>query len=214
MAFQVFQEYFSSRSAFDGFLTSIAANEEKSLFLKVASHYKFLVKDGRFSVPGYEEAKDFDETYRFVGLVALIECVESSASFKDLYTWLSKLGAFPIQDQQGLDVLYEQYKGEFGVRHKMVSFFLRLDDSSKREIESWIKVKGQSLAIEQLARLLYDIRSKFVHEARIIVELSGVKTISARHLDRAITLPLEQIERMFERGVLLRFGFAAPASWP
>jgi hypothetical protein len=214
LAFQTFQEYFNSRSALDAFVNSIAVNEEKSLFLKVASHYKFLVKDGRFSVPGYEGAKDFDETYRFVGLVALIECVESNVSFKDLYAWLSKLGAFPIQHQQSLDTLYEQYKGEFGVRHKMVSFFLRLDDSSKREIESWIKVKGQSLAIEKLARTLYDIRSKFVHEARIIVELSGVKTISARHLDRAITLPLERIERMFERGVLLRFGFGAPASWP
>ncbi len=191
---------------------SIAADEEKSRFLKVASFYKFLVKDGRFSVPGYEEAKDFDRTYRFVALVALIECVESSVSFEAFYAWLSKLGAFPIQDQQALDAFYEQYKGQFGVMHKMVSFFLRLDDSSKQEIESWIKVKGQSLAIEKLARTLYDIRSKFVHQARIIVDLSGVRTFSARHKGREITL--ERVERIFERGVLLRFGYAAPASWP
>jgi hypothetical protein len=213
-AFESFQEYFGSRSEFDAFVRSIAADEEKSRFLKVASFYKFLVKDGRFSVLGYEEAKDFDRTYRFVALVALIECVESSVSFKDFYAWLSKLGAFPIQDQQALDALYEQYRGQFGVMHKMVSFFLRLDGSSKQEIESWIKVNGQSLAIERLARTLYDIRSKFVHEARLIVDLSGMTTWSAQHLGREITVTLEQVERIFERGVLLRFGYRAPASWP
>jgi hypothetical protein len=98
--------------------------------------------------------------------------------------------------------------------HKMVSFFLRLDDSSKQEIESWIKVKGQPLAIEKLAKTLYEIRSKFVHEARLIVDLSGVRTISARQVEREITVTLEQVERIFERGVLLRFGYPAPASWP
>jgi hypothetical protein len=212
--FDAFQKYFKSRSDFDAFVNAIAGDEEKDRFLKVASHYKFLVKDGRFTVRGSKKDKSFDETYRFMGLVALIECVESSVSFKDFYAWLTKLDAFPIQDQQALDTLYEQYKGEFGVRHKMVSFFLRLDDTSKREIESCIKVRRQSLATEKLAKTLYDIRSKFMHEARIIVELGGEKTISARHLDREITLPLEQVERIFERGVLLRFGYAAPTSWP
>jgi hypothetical protein len=214
LALEPFQKYFASRSEFDVFLHSIASDEEKSRFLKVASFYKFLVKDGRFCVPGYEEAKDFDRTYRFVALVALIEYLESSVSFKDFYGWLTKLGAFPIPEQQALDGLYEQYKGQFGVRHKMVSFLLRLDNSSKREIESWIKIKGQSLAIEKLARTLYDIRSKFVHEARIIVDLSGARTFSARHKGREITLTLEGVERIFERGVLLRFGYRAPASWP
>jgi hypothetical protein len=65
----------------------------------------------------------------------------------DFYPWLRKKGAFPIRDQRALDALYEQYKGQFGVMHKMVSFFLKLDLLSKQEIESWIKVKGQSLAI-------------------------------------------------------------------
>lgn len=214
LAFEPFQKYFTNRSEFDALVDSIATDEAKSQFLKVASFYKFLVKDGRFVVPGYEEAKYFDETYRFLALVALIECVESNISFEDLYAWLTKLGAFPIQDQQALDALYEQYKRQFGVRHKLVSFFLRLDDASVREIESWIKVKGQALAIDKLAKTLYDIRSKFVHEARLIVDLSGVRTLSARHKGREITLTLEQVERIFERGVLLRFGYRAPASWP
>jgi len=214
LAFDAFQKYFDSRSEFDTFVDSVAADEEKSRFLKVASHYKFLVKDGRFSVHGAEETKYFDETYRFLAIVALIEFVESSVSFEEFYAWLSKLAVFPIQDQQALDTLYEQYKGQFGVMHKMVSFFLRLDGSSKQEIESSIKVQGEPLAIDKLAKTLYDIRSKFVHEARLIVDLSGVRTFSARHKGREIRLPLEQLERIFERGVLLRFGYAPSASWP
>ena len=214
LAFQAFQKYFASRCDFDAFVDSIVADEQKSRFLKVASHYKFLVKDGRFSVPEYEEAKDFDRTYRFVALVALIESVESSVSFKEFYPWLRKLAVFPIQDQQALDAFHEQYKSEFGVMHKMVSFFLQLDGSSKQEIESWIKVQGLPLAIDKLAKTLYDIRSQFVHEARLIVDLSGVRTFSARHKGREITITLEQLERVFERGVLLRFGYATPASWP
>ena len=63
LAFQAFEKYFNSRSQFDAFVNSIVGDEEKSRFLKVASHYKFLVKDGRFSVDGYEEAKYFDETF-------------------------------------------------------------------------------------------------------------------------------------------------------
>jgi len=213
-AFDAFQKYFKSRPDFDAFVNAITGEEEKDRFLKVACDYKFLVKEGRFVVPGVDAKNDFDETYRFVGLVALIECVESNVSFEDFYEWLRKSGAFPIQNQQALDPLYEQYKGEFGVRRKMVLFFQRLDDSSKQEIESWIKVKRQSVAIEKLAKMLYDIRSEFVHEARIIVELGGVTTVSARRLDREITLSLEQVERVFERGVLLRFAYRASGSWP
>ena len=213
-AFESFQDYFGSRSEFDAFVDSIATDEEKSRFLKVASFYKFLVKDGRFSVPGYEKAKYFDETYRFVGIVALIESVESRVSYQDFYTWLRRSATFPIQNQQDLDALHKQYKSQFGLMNKMVSFFQRLDDSSKREIESWIKIQGQPLAIEKLARTLYDIRSKFMHEARLIVDLSGMRTLSARHKGRDITLRLEEVERIFERGVLLRFRYAPPASWP
>jgi hypothetical protein len=66
LAFQAFEKYFNSRSQFDAFVNSIVGDEEKSRFLNVASHYKFLIKDGGFSVDGYEEAKYFDETYRFL----------------------------------------------------------------------------------------------------------------------------------------------------
>jgi hypothetical protein len=122
LAFDAFQKYFGSRSDFDAFVDSIVGDEEKSRFLKVTSFYKFLVKDGRFSVPGYEEAKDFDKTYRFVGIVVLIEFVESNVSFEEFYSWLRKSATFPIQNQQDLDSHYEQYKAKFGVMHKMVSF--------------------------------------------------------------------------------------------
>src|SRR4029077_15957629 len=110
LAFDAFQKYFDSRSDFDAFVDSIVGDEEKSRFLKVTSFYKFLVKDGRFSVPGYEEDKNFDKTYRFVGILALIEFVESNVSVKEFCSWLRKSTTFPIQNKQELDARYKQYK--------------------------------------------------------------------------------------------------------
>jgi hypothetical protein len=214
-AFQVFCEYFPDRSAFDTFVDAIAADEGKSRFLKVASFYKFLVKDGRFSVAGAEEAKYFDETYRFLAICALIEWVEPRVRVKGFYSWVSKSpAAFPIQGPQELKALHQQYKHQSRLVTKMVSFFRRLDGPTKRELESSIKIHGQPMPIDEVARTLYGLRSAFMHDARLIVELSGVKTLSARHSGRAITLPLERLERIFERGVLLRFRYTPPALWP
>jgi len=214
-AFQVFREYFPSRSAFDAFVDSITADEEKRRFIKVASFYKFLVKDGRFSVAGAEEAKYFDEAYRFLAICALIEWVEPRVRVKGFYSWVSKSpAAFPIQGPQELKALQQQYRNQSRLVTKMVSFFHRLDGASKRELESSIKVHRQPMPIDEVARTLYGLRSEFMHDARLIVELSGVKTLSPRHPGREITLPLERLERIFERGVLLRFGYPAPASWP
>ena len=214
-AFQVFHKYFPDRSAFDSFVGSITADEEKSRFLKVASFYKFLVKEGRFSVPGAEEAKYFDETYRFLAICALIEWAEPSVRVEGFYSWVKKSpAAFPIQGPQELKTLHQQYRNQSRLVTKMVSFFRRLDSASKRELESSIKVHGKPMSTDEVARTLYGLRSKFMHDARLIVELSGVKTISAQSMERAITLPLERFERIFERGVLLRFGYPAPASWP
>jgi hypothetical protein len=214
LALEAFQEYFDSRSHLDAFVDSIAADEEKSRFLKVASHYKFLVKDGKFSVRGAGETKYFDETYRFLAICALIEWSEPRVSFKGFYAWVRKSATFPIQDPQELKALHQQYKSQFHLVNKMVSFFRRLDSASKQELESSIKVNGQPMAIDEVATTLYGLRSKFMHNARLIIELSGISTFSARHLGREITLSLEQVERIFERGVLLRFGYPLPASWP
>jgi len=215
LAFQAFREYFPDRLSFETFVNLISADEEKSRFLKVASHYKFLVKDGRFSVSGYEEAKSFDETYRFLAICAFIELVEPSVSLMGFYKWVKRSPpAFPIQSAQDFEALHQQYRSQSRLVTKMISFFLRLDDSSKRELKSSIKVHGKPMSIEEVATTLYGLRSAFMHDARLIVELSGVKTISARHMETVITLPLERLERMFERGVLLRFGYAASGSWP
>jgi hypothetical protein len=196
-AFQVFGEYFPGRSGFDSFVGSIAEDEEKSRFLKV------------------EEAKYFDETYRFLAICALIEWVEPRVRVTGFYSWVRKsAAAFPIQGPQELKALHQQYRNQSRLATKMASFFHRLDGASKRELESSIKVHRQPTTIDEVARTLYGLRSAFMHDARLIVELSGVKTVSARRMEKAITLPLKRLERVFERGLLLRFGYVPPASWP
>src|SRR5262249_30659013 len=108
LAFQAFEKYFGSRADFDAFVDSIAADEDKSRFLNMASHYKFLVKDGRFSVSGYEEAKYFDETYRFLAICALIEWAEPRVRVKGFYSWVKQSAVFPIHSPQELKALHQQ----------------------------------------------------------------------------------------------------------
>ena len=165
LAFNAFQRYFDRRSTFDAFVDSIATDEEKSRFLKVVSFYKFFVRDGRFSVPEYEETKYFDETYRFLAICALIEWVEPSVRVKGFYSWVKKSpAAFPIQGPQELKALHQQYKSQSRLVTKMVSFCHRLDAASKRELQSSIKVHGQPMSIDEVATTLYGLRSKFMHE--------------------------------------------------
>jgi hypothetical protein len=95
----------------------------------------------------------------------------------------------------------------------MISFFRRLDAVSKQELESSITVHEQPMPIDKVATTLYGLRSKFMHDAKLIFELSGVTTFSARHMEKKITLPLERLERIFERGVLLRFRFTTLDLW-
>jgi hypothetical protein len=216
-AFEVFHKYFPDRSAFDIFVDSIATDMDKSRFLKVASFYKFLVKDGRFFVPGYEDAEYFDQTYRFLAICAFIELVEPNVRSKGFYKWVKgSATAFPIQNPQNLETLHQQYSQAHPRRlsTKMVSFFQRLDDASRKELELSITINRQPMPIEEVALTLYGLRSKFMHDAELIHQLSGVASSSAYHLEKQIKLPLERIERMFERGVLLRFGYRATGSWP
>ena len=127
-------------------MDAIAADEEKSRFLKVASFYRFLVKDGRFSVPGAEQTKYFDETYRFLAICALIEWVEPSVRVEGFYRWIRKSPAvFPIQGPEELKALCQQYKNQSQLVTKIVSFFRRLDAASKQELESSIKVHRQPM---------------------------------------------------------------------
>lgn len=208
--FDVLKTYFPTRDSLEEFFSAIPSEEKKNSFLRVTSFFKFLVKEGRFTVPDYEKADYFDITYRFVALISLIEALESDVPFQEFQGWVheKRQSVFPI-DLNQFENLIDQYKQEMGLLRKTVRFFSSLDSRSKKYIENRISVNGKEQPIERLAKQLYGIRSQFVHEARLVTEISGITTISTRSKKTLmITLDLSELILIFERGLLLHFGFS------
>ena len=73
---------------------------------------------------------------------------------------------------------------------------------------SAIKVDGKPLSsIKKVAEFLYDLRSKFVHEARLVLSLVGYTALSLKGEKVVqIDLSVETLLEAFEEGVLAYFG--------
>jgi len=214
-AWSVFSNYFESPAAFEEQFDWIQDDESKNLFLKLASFYKFLVRDGNFIIELDGEVQDdqtFDETYKFIAVIAFIETLYQDEKYVDFFQWLSmrerRQEVFPIDDLSKLERLYRAYKADHGATKKTERFFESLAPSTKRIIESTITVDGGSQPAEALAKLLYGIRSEFVHRARLVLELTKGTLISVRG-ERVIVsdFSLRDLRTIFEEGLLQHFNF-------
>jgi hypothetical protein len=211
-AFDVLQKYFSDRQRFDDFFESIVGEEAKNRFLKITSFYKFLVKDGKFGYSDRPYVDYIDETYKYVGLVSLIEALYGQGKYLDFYEWIRKQPdstVFPIGHAAQLEKLYAKYKQDYGVTHKIVLFFKSLDADSQEVLRKKLKLKRNEEPVEALAKLLYQIRSEFLHKAKLILEFGQTTTISTRKGKIVQSdLTLNNLQSLFERGLLLHFGYS------
>lgn len=214
-AWSVFASYFESPASFEEQFEWIQEDESKNLFLKLASFYKFLVRDGNFVIELDGQVQDddtFDETYKFIAIIALIEALYEHERYLDFFQWLSmrerRDDVFPIDDLNKLDRLYREYKVEHGATKKTEKFFEVLDPGTKKIIESTITVDGESKPAEVLAKLLYGIRSEFVHRARLVLELTKGTLISVRGEQVIVSdFSLRDLSAIFEQGLLQHFNF-------
>lgn len=225
-AYDVLGQYFESMDEFIGQFESIPTDEAKNEFLRLISVFKYLVKDGKFYVNEGSEQKyvDYlDETCRYVALISLIEALYSKEEFLDFYQWLrssKRTPYLPIESVEQLDALYEDYKTHHGAIQKTVRFFTDLDPSLhwilKRGVTHYKKTKASDesedaqkieTTIEQIARTLYQIRSDFVHNGKLVLEVGGSPILSQRGNRYLITsLSLEDLSGLFEIGILDFFG--------
>jgi hypothetical protein len=148
--------------------------------------------------------------------------VYSKDEWLDFHHWLSKshnANIFPIKDQATLEELYNQYNSEYGAIRNTIKFFktleideqeflakrlvrLRLDGSDNRRV---IEIES---TISDFAKLLYDVRSEFVHQAKLIVEFGNVGAISVNRNSKPFksNLSVEDLMRVFEVGFIRHFG--------
>jgi len=205
---------FPAQTGFDDFYASLDGPVIKDEFLRVTSFYLFLVKRGDWhvSVEGSAPVVDYLSTsFKLVALFGLIESL-SNEQHQDFYGWLCSKDTkttFPIPDPAALSKLNEEYKSTYGSIRRCIAFFNRLPSERQQALCSAIRVDGKPLAsIKKVAEFLYDLRSKFVHEARFVLSLVGYTALSMKGEKVVqIDLSVETLLETFEEGVLAYFSY-------
>jgi hypothetical protein len=200
---------FANREEFESFYSSLGDPAIKGEFLRAASFYLFLVKNGDWhtAVDGSNEIVGYmTNSLKLVALFSIVESL-SDKQYKDFYSWLCKeVDVFPVKDKAALSELYGNYKNEYGSTLRCKTFFENLPQSRQDTLLRAITIDGKPFtSIEQVAGFLYDLRSKFVHEARFahvgdgaVLSMKGNRLVQ---LDLSIDVLLES----FEEGLLVYF---------
>ncbi len=193
------------------YFNSIKTDKMKNLFLRTASFYLFLVKRGDWvvDVPGSNKVIDYlTNTYKYVAIFSLIESL-SEDKFIDFYTFLSRKKSqikFPIVDKQQLSKYYSRYKDEFGSIRCCISFFRALSPEKQQALISRLEVEGTEPTIENLVKFLYDLRSRVVHEAEIVLHMSAEMSIGYQTKKIIVcNLSIQDAMRFFEEGLIVHF---------
>jgi hypothetical protein len=211
-AYTALKSRFPDRASFERFYDSLADSSVKDEFLRVTSFYLFLVKQGEWhvTVEGSAPVVDYlSNSFKVVALFALIESL-SDQQHQDFYKWMCERDApttFPIPDATVLAKLNEEYKASFGSIRRCVAFFSRLSPERQQALCKAVSVNGKPLAsIKKVADFLYDLRSKFVHKARLTLQLGDLLTLSMK--GRRVVesqLSIDILLDTFEEGVLAYF---------
>ena len=202
---------FNAGNDFHSFYAAIGTPERKNLFLRTTSFYYYLIKKGDWvvSAPDCDPVIDyFTNSYKTVGLFALIESL-SDDSHEDFHAWLTsdaRAPIFPVASPKQLSDLHSEYKATFGSIRRCVTFFGRLPQDRQKELCGAVRMDRKPMAsIKTLAEYLYDIRSKFVHQADLVLQMSG-STYHLGHkklIHTQLTMPL--LCAAFEEGLVAYF---------
>lgn len=212
----IWGKYFPTKKVLKEFFDNINTEQEKDLFLRVGSFYRFLVIEGRyqFKKSKWNSGMSYiDDTYKYIALFSLIEALDSPGAYVDFYQWLyrnkkkfedgSETQLFPI-----IDATYKKYKSEHGATNAAVLFFSRLDREDQEFIQKSFKIRGKQRSLKQLAQFLYDIRSQFVHQAQFVLNFGNIISVG-RQNGEIITsnMSIKDLCSLFEHGFLKRFGY-------
>ncbi len=210
-AYLALSDHFSSREEFEEYFESIKGDDQKSLFLRTASLYLFMVKNGDWvvDVPNSNNIIDyFTNTFKYIAIFSLIESI-SEEKFVDFYQFIisKKYGIqFPISDKDEVDEAYRKYKEKFGSIKRCISFFKALPLDRQRDLVSRLEIRGTEASIENLAKYLYELRSKFVHEAELVLHMSYGTTVSRKKKKLVICrLSIKDAMYFFEEGLIEQF---------
>lgn len=221
-AYIALRDHFSSEKEFSNYYNAIKTDECRNRFLKTASFYLFLVKRGCWildAIPNSNREIDYlTISYQFIAIVSLIESL-STFNHIDFYQFLKREKVEYISNNDKIEKYYKKYKEEFGSTKKFVSFCQALSLERQRALVSKytnkLPVLGSFVAppdkeipkhLERLAKDLYGLRSKFVHEAELPLPLLPGTTVSFRDNKLIVcNLSIQDVMEFFEEGLLIHF---------
>ncbi len=210
-SYTALRDQFSSMDEFISFFNSIEGDEQKDFFLKTASFYLFLVKQGDWivDIAGSDPIVDYlTGTYKYIAIFSLIESLQQN-NFIDFYTYLLRRRSnveFPIKDKKALGSWHRKYKKEFGSTQQTIGFFNLLNKESREALIQKLEIKNTKQTIENLSKYLYELRSKFVHEVKLILNMSTGTAIGKTGKKVVVCkLSIEDLMNFFEEGLIRHF---------
>lgn len=213
-SYSALKTQFHNKKEFLTFFDSICSNEAKNHFLYISSIYLFLVKACTFEVNVSGSDKEVDyitNTPKFVNIFSLVEALYTKDEYVDFFTFLTRRKSnvgFPIKNRSELEEIYKRYKQEYGATQKAVRFFNSLSPECKELIRAKLKIVDSENSISDLAKLLYEIRSKFLHQGRLVKTFGPGTTIGKPGKKVIVNdLTIEDVESCFEYGLLAYFGW-------
>ena len=152
-----------------------------------------------------------DDTYKYIAIFSFIEALDSPKEYVDFYQWLQKESkarrlSLDKTPMKAISRSYKEYKDVHGSIRAAVRFFSRLDKGDQLLIQDKLKIHNQESSIKQLAQLLYEIRSRFVHEAKLVLSFSGTLTVGkvgGKFVSNELSM--QDLQTLFEHGFLKRF---------
>lgn len=147
----------------------IKLNETQIKKMSKNSHFYYFLA---LPLPDIDDNKIRDE-FRLVTIISIMEDLVSEIAYKDFFSWYES--NHNLNEWKNYSEIKENYLSKFGATRKFKSYIELYFDNNDIEnclksIEKWHEDKKSFIelkSIDDLANFFYNMRSEFVHEARM-----------------------------------------------
>lgn len=218
IAFEIFRGQFRSREDFDFFIKNLTLSDHQTYF-ELTHFYFFWCKRPKLA--------NVSESFRFLAVVSLIEALATENNHKEFFDWFRSEASEDIKSQKAgsleanLEFLWSEYKKKHGAYRKFY-YFLKdyLSDADKQHLIQSFKffnsngqiIPNDSNSLNRIAKLLYTMRSDFVHTAsHITFSTQNFPTLhKVGNKDLITKCSIEDFMGLFENGFIEFFKKRTP----
>lgn len=218
-SFNTFAKYFGNEK--EKYFASLKKLSEEALerFLKLERFYNLYFLLLQPTNPQANTTRDL----KLIIFFSLIEALMSQEPWKSFEDWLNEKVPIEIKTKKDVERLRGEYYKMYGSGKKAREFFNRyVEVSDKKALLNMFTIfkfdKPQSpkinVSLDELIKIIYDLRSRFIHDARILhlfptpldeelVYSSISSVLGNKHI--VSELKVELLQGILEKGMLRYF---------